>query len=62
MMAVCPASPTTTRPKEAMLNGLKIPQLAASETLTMKASVLYSSTLGAGQLTVMTKTRRILWI
>ena len=61
-MAVCPASPTTTRPKEAMLNGLKNPQLAASETLTMKDSVLYSSTLGAGQLTVMTKTRRILWI
>ena len=62
MMAVCPASPTTTRPKEAMLNGLKIPQLAASETLTMKDSVLYSRTLGAGQLTVKTKTRWILWI
>ena len=48
MMAVCPASPTTTSPKEAMLNGLKIPQLAASENLTMKASVLYSSTLVVG--------------
>ena len=35
-MAVCPANPTTTRPKEAMLNGLKIPQFAASEALTMK--------------------------
>ena len=47
-MAVRPASPTTTRPKEAMLNGLKIPQLAASETLTMKDSVLCSSTLRVG--------------
>ena len=47
-MAVCPASPTTTRPKEVMLNGLKIPPLAASETLTMKDSVLCSSTLRVG--------------
>ena len=43
IMAVRPASPTTTRPKEAMLNGLKIPQSAASETLTVKDSVVCSS-------------------
>ena len=47
-MAVRPASPTTTRPKEAMLNGLKNPQLADSETLTMIDSVLCSSTLRVG--------------
>ena len=48
MMAVCPASPTTTRPKEAMLFGLKIPQFAASETLITKDSVVCSSTLRIG--------------
>ena len=47
-MAVCPTSPTTTRPKEAKLNGLKIPQFAASETLTTKVSVVCSSTLRVG--------------